>query len=151
MTYGSSDTTGLGASGRRWIAAVVATGLIAFGLVWMLSNIGPRGPRLIALFEERGRGIGIHVLDPLGLIPLAAGEWILLRARITSGVRAVVGTLLMAAGVVWLTRSAVPQGPQIWTVSTERGLHGADVVGIVCVAAALAVLLLPRRARSRYY
>lgn len=151
MPHSSSDTSAQPDRARRWVLAVSGTCLVAIGLVWVFSNIGPRGPRLVALFEERGRGFGIHALDPLGLIPLAAGEVILIRARITSGARALVGTLLMVAGVVWLTRSAVPQGPQIWTVSADRGLHGSDVVGLVCVAAALAILLLPCRARTRYY
>lgn len=131
--------------------AIVATALIAFGLVWVLSNLGPRGPRLVALWQERGRGIGIHVLDPLGLIPLAVGLVILIRTRITSGARAVTGTMLMALGIVWMTRTAVPQGPQIVSVSAERGVHGADLIGIVCIAAALAILLIPRRRGRNWY
>lgn len=131
--------------------AIVATALIAFGLVWVLSNLGPRGPRLVALWQERGRGIGIHVLDPLGLIPLAVGLVILIRTRITSGARAVTGTMLMALGIVWMTRTAVPQGPQIVSVSAERGVHGADLICIVCIAAALAILLIPRRRGRNWY
>ena len=149
MADGSRDTSTSHDRARPWAIAVTAICLVVIGLVWLLSNIGPRGPRLVALWQERGRGFGIHVLDPLGLIPLVAGEVILIRARITSVARVVAGTLLMAVGIGWMTRASLPQGPLIVTVFADRGLHGSDLVGIGCIAGAIALLLMPlHRTRS---
>jgi hypothetical protein len=97
-----SDVTTRG----RWLHAATGVFLIALGLSWLLSNIGPRGPRVLKIYAGHGVGLGIDLLDPLGLIPFLVGEAIVVRRKSTAIVRAAIGTLLMAIGIGWMLRNA---------------------------------------------
>jgi hypothetical protein len=135
-----------------WVRAATGTILIGLGLAWLLSNIGPRGPNVATIWTGHRVGLGIHLLDPLGLVPLIVGEALLFRRNGISLAWAAMGTLLLGIAIGWLLRNG-----RISSIWPGRDIYVYDLAALIVLILGAAMLLRvglserqsnPRRTRS---
>jgi len=132
----------------RWIRAATGTILIGLGLAWLASNIGPRGPSVATVWAGHRVGLGIHRLDPLGLVPLVIGEALLFRRNVVSIAWAAVGTVFVGASLGWLLRNA-----SVSSILPGRDIYVFDLGALFGLIIGTAMLLRAglseRRSKSR--